>query len=100
MPSSLLVIQQAHRRRLPPDGITFISPLAHHLPRRSHRGSAMIDGNGGRERTPILETRRGGIRRAVVRSPAIVITRPRNPTSASTGHPPQCHRHSPKQKQE
>ncbi len=67
-----------------------ISPRARRLPRQSRRGSATIDDNGGRERTPLLEARRGSIRREVVRSPAIIVTHPRDPTSASTGRPPQC----------
>ena len=96
MLSSPLTIQQAHRLGLPPDRIAVILPQAHHLPRLSRRGSATIDGGGGRERTPLLEAGWGGIRRAVVRSPAIIVTRPRDPTSALTGRPPQCHPHFPK----
>ena len=43
----------------------------------------IIDGNGGRERTPLSEGQRGGIRRAVIRSPDVVIAHPRDLTSAS-----------------
>jgi hypothetical protein len=59
--SSPLAIQQAHCCRLPLDRVVVVSLRARHLPRQSRRGSVMIDGNGGRERTPLLEARRGGI---------------------------------------
>ena len=57
--SSPLAIQQAHCRRPPPDRVAVVSLQARHLPRRSCRGSVTIDGDGGRERTPLLKARRG-----------------------------------------
>jgi hypothetical protein len=58
--SSPLAIQQAHCCRLPLDRVAVVSLRARHLP-RPRRGPVTINGNGGGERTPLLETRRGGI---------------------------------------
>ena len=46
----------------------------------------VVDVDGGRERTPLSEARRGGIRCAVVRSPAVVVAHSQDPTSASAAN--------------
>ena len=46
----------------------------------------VVDGDGWRERTPLSKARRGGIRCAVVWSPAVVVAHSQDPTSASAAN--------------
>ena len=46
----------------------------------------VVNGDGGRERTPLSKANGGGIRYAVIRSPAVVVARSQDPTSASAAN--------------